>query len=129
MFSNLFKMVQVKHLKLLRIRLWGCIIGLLVPPNGAQETQLLSMVQPVQNPKIDVDMFFRRIRKELSRLIKQELKTRTSAKIQTTTWIRFVRDDEEGQERVELASNSLMTSAYRGSEQDQVVDGMIDNIR
>ena len=25
------KMVQVKHLKLLRIRLWGCIIGLLVP--------------------------------------------------------------------------------------------------
>ena len=28
---NLLKMVQVKHLKLLRIRLWGCIIGLLVP--------------------------------------------------------------------------------------------------
>ena len=31
MFPNLLKMVQVKHLKLLRIRLWGCIIGLLVP--------------------------------------------------------------------------------------------------
>ena len=28
---NLIKMVQVKRLKLLRIRLWGCIIGLLVP--------------------------------------------------------------------------------------------------
>ena len=28
---NLLKMVQVKHLKLLRIRLWGCMIGLLVP--------------------------------------------------------------------------------------------------
>ena len=28
---NLLKMVQVKRLKLLRIRLWGCIIGLLVP--------------------------------------------------------------------------------------------------
>ena len=26
MFPNLLKMVQVKHLKLLRIRLWGCII-------------------------------------------------------------------------------------------------------
>ena len=25
------KMVQVEHLKLLRIRLWGCIIALLVP--------------------------------------------------------------------------------------------------
>ena len=80
------------------------------------------------SPKIDVDMFFSRIRKELSGLIKRELKTRTSAKIQTTTWIRLVRDDKEGQERAELAFNSLMTSVYRGSEQDQVVDGMIDNM-
>ena len=30
-------------------------------------------------PKIDVDMFFNRIRKELIGLIKRELKTRTSA--------------------------------------------------
>ena len=76
-------------------------------------------------PKIDVDTFFNRIRKELIGLIKRELKTRTSARIQTTAWIRFVRDDEEGQERVELAFNSLMTSVYRGSETDQIVDGMI----
>ena len=55
-------------------------------------------------PKMDVDTFFNRIRKELIELIKQELKTRTSARIQTTVWIRFVRDDEEGQERVELVS-------------------------
>ena len=63
-------------------------------------------------PKIDVDMFFNRIRKELIRLFKQELKTRTSARIQTTAWIKFVHDDEEGQERVELAFNSLMMSVY-----------------
>ena len=73
-------------------------------------------------PKIDVDTFFNRIRKELIGLIKRELKTRTSARIQTTGWIRFVRDgpprgpgeahDEEGQERVELVFNSLMTSVY-----------------
>ena len=80
-------------------------------------------------PKIDVDTFFNRIRKELIGLIKQELKTRTSARIQTTAWIRFIRDDEEGQERVELAFNSLMTSVYRGSETDQIVDGMIDNMK
>ena len=49
-------------------------------------------------PKMDVDMFFDRIRKGLIELIKRELKTRTSARIQTTAWIRFVRDDEEGQE-------------------------------
>ena len=79
-------------------------------------------------PKIDVDTFFNRIRKELIKLIKQELKTRTSARIQTTAWIRFIRDDEEDQERVELAFNSLMTSVYRGSEPDQIVDGMIANM-
>ena len=73
-------------------------------------------------PKMDVDTFFNRIMKELIELIKRELKTRTSARIQTTVWIRFIRDgpprgpgeahDEEGQERVELAFNSLMTSVY-----------------
>ena len=90
-------------------------------------------------PKIDVDTFFNRIGKRLIELIERELKTRTSARIQTTAWIRFVRDgpprgpgeanDEEGQERVELAFNSLMTSVYRGSETDQIVDGMIANMK
>ena len=80
-------------------------------------------------PKIDVDTFFNRIGKRLIELIKRELKTRTSARIQMTAWIRFVWDDEEGQERVELAFNSLMTSVYRGSETDQIVDGMIANMK
>ena len=80
-------------------------------------------------PKIDVDTFFNRIGKRLIELIERELKTRTSARIQTTAWIRFVRDDDEGQERVELAFNSLMTSVYQGSETDQIVDGMIANMK
>ena len=90
-------------------------------------------------PKIDVDTFFNRIGKELIELIEQELKTQTSARIKMTAWIRFIRDglprgpgeayDEEGQERVELAFNSLMTSVYRGSETDQIVDGMIANMK
>ena len=80
-------------------------------------------------PKIDVDTFFSRIRKGLIELIKRELKTRTSARIQTTAWIRFVRDDEEGQERVDLTFNSLMTSVYQGSDLDQIVDGMIANMK
>ena len=46
-------------------------------------------------PKIDVDTFFNRIRKRLIELIERELKTRTSARIQTTAWIRFVRDGPE----------------------------------
>ena len=80
-------------------------------------------------PKKDVDTFFNRIRKELIELIKRELKTRTSARVQTTAWIRFVRDDEEGQERVELAFNSLMTSVYGGSGPNQIVYGMIVNMK
>ena len=72
-------------------------------------------------------------------MIERELKTLTSARIQTTAWIRFIRDglprglgeahDEESQERVELTFNSLMTSVYRESETDQIVDGMIDNMK
>ena len=61
--------------------------------------------------------------------LNEELKIQTSATIQTTAWIRFVRDDEEGQERVELAFNSLMMSVYRGSKPDQIVDGMITNMK
>ena len=80
-------------------------------------------------PKVDVDMFFNRIKKDLIGLIKRELKTQTSARIQMTARIRVIRDDEEDQERVELAFNSLMTSVYRGSEPDQIVDGMIANMK
>ena len=80
-------------------------------------------------PKVDVDMFFDRIRKRLIELIERELKTQTSARIQMTAWIRFIRTDEEGQERVELAFNSLMTSVYQGSETDQIVDRMIANMK
>ena len=45
-----------------------------------------------------------------------------------TAWIRLVRDGEEGQERVELTFNSLMTSVYRGSDLDQIVYRMITNM-
>ena len=47
-------------------------------------------------PKIDVDMLFNRIEKRLIELIERELKTRTSAIIQMTVWIRFVRDGPLG---------------------------------
>ena len=60
-------------------------------------------------------------------MIERELKTRTSARIQITAWIRFIRNDT--QERIELAFNSLMTSVYRGSKIDQIVDEMIANMK
>ena len=76
-------------------------------------------------PKIYVDTFFNSIRKGLIEMIKRELKTRISARIQTTTWIRFARDED----RVDFAFNSLMTSVYRGSDLDQIVDGMIAHMK
>ena len=77
---------------------------------------------------MDVETFFHRIRGDLIDLIERELNSLNSARVQTTTWIRFVRDGEL-QERVEKAFNSLMTSVYRGSDLDQIVDGMIDNMK
>ena len=78
---------------------------------------------------MDVDMFFNRIGKGLIGLIKRELNDLNSARVQMTTWIRCVREDVEGQERVELAFNSLMMSVYRGSDLDQIVDGIIANMK
>ena len=48
------------------------------------------------NGKPKLDTFFNRIKKERIELIKRELKTRTSARIQTTEWIRFIRDGPLG---------------------------------
>ena len=62
-------------------------------------------------PRMDVETFHR-IRRDLIEMIKRELNNLNSARVQTTTWIRFVREDEEGQEKVELAFNSLMASVY-----------------
>ena len=89
-------------------------------------------------PKIDVDTFFNRIGKRLIELIERELKTQTSARIKRLRGLGLLgmgpldageAHDEEGQERVELAFNSLMTSVYRGSKMDQIVDGMIANMK
>ena len=42
-----------------------------------------------------------------------------------TTWIRFVKNNNQ----VELAFNSRMTDMYRGSDLDQIVDGMIVHMK
>ena len=76
-------------------------------------------------PKMDVDTFFSRIREGLIELIKQELTEWNSARVQTTTWIRFAKDDD----RVELAFNSRMTNVYQGSDLEQIVDEMIAHMK
>ena len=80
-------------------------------------------------PRMDMETFFDRIRWALIDLIRRELNSLNSARVQTTTWIRFVREDEEGQERVQLAFNSLMTHIYRGSDLFKIVNEMIANMK
>ena len=73
---------------------------------------------------MDPDTFLNRIRRSLIELLKRELRT-GAVRAQTTTWIRLKKDDE----LVESAFNSLMTSVYRGSNLDQIVDGIIANMK
>ena len=57
---------------------------------------------------MDADTFFSRIRGELISLIAGELMVLNSARVQMTTWIRLMKDDD----RVELAFNSRMTNVH-----------------
>ena len=74
---------------------------------------------------MDVDTFFSRIREKLIELINRELISLNSARVQMTTWIRFIKDDD----RVELAFNSRMTNVHQGSDLDQIVDEMITHMK
>ena len=74
---------------------------------------------------MDVETFFNRIKGELISLITRELTDLNSARVQTTTWIRFIKDDD----RVELAFNRRMTDVDRGSHLDALVDGMIAHMK
>ena len=76
-------------------------------------------------PKMDYHTFFIRVREGLIELISRELNNRNSAKIQTSIWIRFTKDDDV----VNIAFNSLMVNVYRGSDLDQIVDGMIAHMK
>ena len=76
-------------------------------------------------PRMDMETFFNRIREKLIDLIKRELNDLNSARVQTTTWIRFIKDDD----RAELAFNSKMTNVHQGSDLDQIVDEMIAHMK
>ena len=76
---------------------------------------------------MDIDAFFSLIRGDLISLINRELTDLNSARVQTTTWIRFIQEFEDLVEinRVELPFNSRMTEVHQGSDLDRIVNGMI----
>ena len=68
--------------------------------------------------RIDVDTFFDRIRQNLIDLMNREIQHLGLARVQTTTWIRFMVEVEDenrniiGVDRVEKAFNSRMTDIF-----------------
>ena len=80
---------------------------------------------------MDVDTFFNHIRGELISLINRELTNLNSARVQTTTWIRFIQEFEDIVEidRVEMAFNSRMMEVHQGSDLDRIVNGMIAHMK
>ena len=74
---------------------------------------------------MDVETFFSRIGGTLIDLIAGELKSRNSAKIQMTAWIRSAKDED----RINMAFNSLMASVYRGGDLEKIVDEMFTHMR
>ena len=68
---------------------------------------------------------YRVIRERLIELFKRELNDLNSARIQTTTWVRFIKDDDGG----ELAFNSRTTNVLQGSDLEQIVDEMISHMK
>ena len=80
---------------------------------------------------MDVDTFFSHIRGELINLIRRELTDLNSARVQTTTWIRFIQEFEDLVEidRVEMAFNSRRAEVHRGSDLDGIVNGMITRMK
>ena len=81
--------------------------------------------------RMDVDTFFSRIKGELISLINRELTDLNSARVQMTTWIRFIQEFNDLVEinRVEKAFNSRMVEVHQGSDLGRIVDGMITHMK
>ena len=75
-------------------------------------------------PGMDPDTFFNRTRRFLISLLKKESRTE-AVRAQTTTWIRFSKDDE----LVELAFNSRMMNVYNLSDLGEIVNEMIAHMK
>ena len=67
--------------------------------------------------------FFSKIRSSIANVLRQET-SKTSIRTQTTTWIRFTKEDEY----VNLAFNSIMTPVYMLSDIDSIVQDMINHM-
>ena len=80
---------------------------------------------------MNIDTFFDWIRQYLIGLMNRELTDLGSAKVQTTTWIRFRMEveDENGIDRVEKPFNSKMIEIHQGSDLNEIVIEMLAHMK
>ena len=85
--------------------------------------------------RMDVDdTFFDWIRQNLINLINREPTELGSARVQTTTWIRFIQaleDDFEniiGYDRAEKPFNSRLTDIFQGSDLNEIIEEMFNHM-
>ena len=84
---------------------------------------------------MEVDTFFDRIRQNLIDFMNREIQDFGSARVQMTTWIRFMVEvqDENGNvigvNRVEKAFNSRMTDIFQGSDLNEIIEEMFAHMK
>ena len=79
---------------------------------------------------MDVNTFFDRIRQNPIDLINRELSQLGSARVQMTTWIRYVQEHMNVEiDIVDRAFNSRMTEVHQDDNLDEIVDGMIAHMK
>ena len=84
---------------------------------------------------MDVETFRGETRGSITNLIIKELKDLDLAKVQTTTWIRFKVEVEDGDENliradmVDTAFNSQMMEVFKGSDLNEIIEEMFAHMR
>ena len=76
-------------------------------------------------PTMDPETFFNRIRRSLIDLIRKETRGRSILRAQTSTWIRFRRDED----LVDLAFNSRITNVHKLNNLEEIVLEMINQMK
>ena len=80
--------------------------------------------------RVDVDTLFDQIRQNLIDLISRKLADLGSARVQTTVWIRFRIEYEDGIiDRVRLPFNSQMADIFQGNDLNEIVNEMFAHMK
>ena len=81
----------------------------------------------LNNGKIDIEIHFQKMRKNLIELINRQIKDLGSATMQTTVWIKWRKTEEEI--LVDKAFRSKMTELFQGSDYNEILDKLFAEMK